>query len=98
MIGAVGIGWEGPHHVTLSLLASWSLILKRRVSGGESPGGDGVAGAGGVHAATPVTGSEPGVDCRGGHAGLLRKEAARIYKWHKTAGTFPPRRSRSDTS
>ena len=29
---------------------------------------------------------------------LWRKEAARIYKWHKATGWFPPRRSRSDTS
>ena len=29
---------------------------------------------------------------------LKRKEAARIYKWHKATGRFPPRRSRSDTS
>ena len=29
---------------------------------------------------------------------LWRKEAARIYKWHKATGTFPPRRSRPDTS
>ncbi len=29
---------------------------------------------------------------------LWRKEAARIYKWHKAAGTFPPRRPRPDTS
>ena len=29
---------------------------------------------------------------------LWRKEAARIYKWYKATGTFPPRRSRSDTS
>jgi len=29
---------------------------------------------------------------------LWRKEAARIYKWHKATGAFPPRRSRTDTS
>ena len=29
---------------------------------------------------------------------LCRKEAARIYKWHKAVGTFPPRRLGSDTS
>jgi hypothetical protein len=29
---------------------------------------------------------------------LWRKEAARIYKWHKATGKFPPRRSRPDTS
>jgi hypothetical protein len=29
---------------------------------------------------------------------LWRKEAARIYKWHKAVGKFPPRRSRLDSS
>ncbi len=29
---------------------------------------------------------------------LWRKEAARIYKWHKATGTFPPRRETPDTS
>ena len=29
---------------------------------------------------------------------LWRKEAARIYKWHKATGGFPPRRLRPDTS
>ena len=29
---------------------------------------------------------------------LWRKEAARIYKWHKPTGTYPPRRPRPDTS
>ena len=29
---------------------------------------------------------------------LRRKEAARIYKWHKATGQFPPRRPRPDTS
>lgn len=29
---------------------------------------------------------------------LWRKEAARIDKWHKATGGFPPRRSRPDTS
>jgi hypothetical protein len=29
---------------------------------------------------------------------LWRKEAARIYKWHKATGTFPPRRPVPDTS
>ena len=27
-----------------------------------------------------------------------RKEAARIYKWHKATGRFPPRRPQPDTS
>ena len=29
---------------------------------------------------------------------LWRKEAARIYKWHKATGGFPPRRPRLDSS
>jgi hypothetical protein len=29
---------------------------------------------------------------------LWRKEAARVYKWHKATGDFPPRRPRPDTS
>jgi hypothetical protein len=29
---------------------------------------------------------------------LWRKEAARIYKWHKATGRFPPRRPAPDTS
>ena len=29
---------------------------------------------------------------------LWRKEAARIYKWHKATGEFPPRRTAPDTS
>ncbi len=27
-----------------------------------------------------------------------RKEAGRIYKWHKATGTFPPHHSRPDTN
>ncbi|MDB5353435.1 MAG: hypothetical protein JWN86_4682, partial [Planctomycetota bacterium] len=29
---------------------------------------------------------------------LWRKEAARIYHWHKATGGFPPRRPPPDTS
>ena len=29
---------------------------------------------------------------------LWRKEAVRIYKWHKVTGGFPPRRPVPDTS
>ena len=29
---------------------------------------------------------------------LWRKEAARIYKWHKKTGQFPPRRAQLDSS
>jgi SRSO17 transposase len=35
------VGWH--HHMTLTLLALWFLILERLGMGGEDPGGDGVA-------------------------------------------------------
>ena len=57
------VGWH--HHMTLSLLALWFLILERRRVGGENPGGDGVAGAGDLHPAAAAAGPEPGAD-RGG--------------------------------
>jgi SRSO17 transposase len=57
------VGWH--HHMTLSLLALWFLILERRRLGGENPGGDGVAGAGDLHPPAAVPGAEPGAD-RGG--------------------------------
>ena len=57
------VGWH--HHMTLSLLALWFLILERLRVGGENPGGDGVSGAGGLHPAAEVAGPELGAD-RGG--------------------------------
>src|SRR4051794_29018474 len=57
------VGWH--HHMTLSLLALWFLILERRRVGGENPGGDGVAGTGDLHPVAVVAGAEPGAD-RGG--------------------------------
>ena len=57
------VGWH--HHMTLSLLALWFLILERLRVGGENPGRDGVAGAGDLHPAAAVAGPEPGAD-RGG--------------------------------
>jgi SRSO17 transposase len=63
------VGWH--HHMTLSLLALWFLILERRRVGGENPGGDGVAGAGDLHTAVAVAGPESGVDRAGRHAGAM---------------------------
>ena len=60
------VGWH--HHMTLSLLALWFLILERLRVGGENPGGDGVAGAGDLHPAAAVAGPEPGADRGGRHA------------------------------
>jgi SRSO17 transposase len=63
------VGWH--HHVTLSLLALWFLILERRRLGGENPGGDRVAGPGDLHPAASGAGAEPRADRRAGHAGAL---------------------------
>ena len=76
--GEVGLGqyevrsWAGwHHHMTLSLLALWSLILERIRVGGENPGRDGVAGAGDLHPAVAVAGPEPGADRGGRHPGAV---------------------------
>jgi hypothetical protein len=63
------VGWH--HHVTLSLLAFWFLCCERRRVGGENPGGDGVAGAGGLHEAAAGPGPEPGADRGGGQPGAV---------------------------
>ena len=61
------VGWH--HHMTLSLLALWFLILERRRVGGENPGGDGVAGAGDLRAAAAEAGAEPRANRGGRDAG-----------------------------
>jgi SRSO17 transposase len=61
------VGWH--HHMTLSFLALWFLILERIRVGGENPGRDGVAGAGDLHPAVAVAGPEPRADRGGRHAG-----------------------------
>jgi SRSO17 transposase len=63
------VGWH--HHMTLSLLALWFLILERRRVGGENPGGDGVAGAGDLHPVVAVAGPEPRANRGGRHAGVV---------------------------
>jgi SRSO17 transposase len=60
------VGWH--HHVTLSLLALWFLCGERRRLGGENPGGDRLAGKGGLQPAAARPAAEPGADRRGGHA------------------------------
>jgi SRSO17 transposase len=57
------VGWH--HHMTLSLVALWFLVLERIRVGGENPGRDCVARAGDLHPAAEVAGAEPGAD-RGG--------------------------------
>ena len=63
------VGWH--HHMTLSLLALWFLILQRRRVGGENPGGDGVAGAGDLRAAAAGAGAEPRADRGGGDSSAV---------------------------
>jgi SRSO17 transposase len=61
------VGWH--HHMTLSLLALWFLQVERLRLGGENPGGDGAASAGGVHGAAARAGAERGADRSGGEPG-----------------------------
>jgi SRSO17 transposase len=63
------VGWH--HHMTLSLLALWFLILERLRVGGENPGRDGVAGAGDLHPVAAVAGPEPRADRGDRHAGTV---------------------------
>jgi SRSO17 transposase len=52
------VGWH--HHVTLSLLALWFLQLEKEQLGGENPGADGAAIAGGVQPAVAGAAAECG--------------------------------------
>jgi SRSO17 transposase len=61
------VGWH--HHMTLCLVALWFLCLERRRVGGENPGDHGVAGEADLRAVAPPSGTRPGADRRGGHAG-----------------------------
>lgn len=64
------VGWH--HHVTLSLLSLWFLILERQRLGGKNPGGDGVPGAGDLQSAV----EEEGGDLKGDRRGDQRSAAA----------------------
>ena len=61
------VGWH--HHITLSFLALWFLILERGRMGGENPGGDGVAGEGDLHEVAGEASGEFGGGCRGDQLG-----------------------------
>jgi SRSO17 transposase len=63
------VGWH--HHMTLSLLALWFLILERRRLGGENPGGDGVAGAGDLHTVAAGPSPESRANRSAGHTGAV---------------------------
>jgi SRSO17 transposase len=57
------VGWH--HHMTLSLLALWFLQRERNRLGGENPGIDRTATAGGVRSFAPAQPTERGPDRRG---------------------------------
>lgn len=56
------VGWH--HHMTLSLLALWFLVLEKRRVGGENPGHHGGADARHLHAPAASSGSQHGADRR----------------------------------
>jgi SRSO17 transposase len=62
------VGWH--HHMTLSLLALWFLILEKRRLGGKNPGPDGAADAGGVRPAAATQPADRGADRGRGPAGV----------------------------
>jgi hypothetical protein len=90
------VGWH--HHMTLSLLALWSLCCERRRVGGKTRAVTvsqvreiftrllRVPAPGPRRIAEEVT------------RVLRRKEEARIYHWHAATGPIPPRRPPPDTS
>jgi hypothetical protein len=81
------VGWH--HHVTLSLLALWFLCCERRRLGGENPGGDGVAGAGGLHPAPAASGPDTGADRGGGDAGAVAEGGGADLQVVQGDGTIP---------
>jgi hypothetical protein len=90
------VGWH--HHVTLSLLAPWLLIPQRRRVGWETPAVT-VSQVREIFARLlRVPAPSPERIAAVVTRVSWRKEAARIYKWHKATGTLPPRRPRPDTS
>jgi SRSO17 transposase len=62
------VGWH--HHMTLSLLALWFLILERLGMGGKNPGGDGVASERDFQPPASDAGPEPRADRGDSHASV----------------------------
>lgn len=90
------VGWH--HHMTLSLLALWFLILERLGMGGKTPAVT-VSQVREIFTRllrTPAPSPERIAELV--TRVLKRKETARIYKWYKKTGQFPPRRPIPDTS
>jgi hypothetical protein len=89
--GCACLSWH--HHMTLSLLALWFLILERRRVGGENPGGDRVAGAGDLRAAAADPGPECGADRGGGDAGAVAEGGGadlQMAQGHRDVPSPPP--------
>ena len=88
------VGWH--HHMTLSLLALWFLVLERRRLGGKTPALT-VAQVRQIVTRLlrrPAPALEDIV--REINRVLRRNEEARIYHWYKAVKRFPPRRPPPD--
>lgn len=70
------VGWH--HHMTLSLLALWFLQLERNRLGGENPGADGTAAAGGFRPFAFANAT----DCRPDRGGSQHRPAAQRRGTH----------------
>ncbi|MBV8608990.1 MAG: IS701 family transposase [Singulisphaera sp.] len=81
------VGWH--HHMTLSLLALWFLILERRRIGGENPGRDGVAGAGDLHSPAAAPGPESRADRGGRDAGVVAEGGGADLQVVQSHGDVP---------
>jgi SRSO17 transposase len=81
------VGWH--HHMALSLLALWFLLLGRRRLGGENPGGDGLAGAGDLQPVAPGAGAESGADRGGRDAGVVAEGGGADLQMAQGDGEVP---------
>jgi SRSO17 transposase len=85
------VGWH--HHMTLSLLALWFLILERRRVGGENPGRDRVAGAGDLQSVVAAASAESGADRDGSDAGVVAEGGGadlQMAQGHRYVPATPP--------
>ena len=85
------VGWH--HHMTLSLLALWFLCCERRRLGGENPGGDRLAGAGGLQPSAARPAAEPGAHRRGGLASAVAEGGGtdlQVVQGHRHVPAAPP--------
>ncbi len=88
------VGWH--HHMTLSLLALWFLILEKRQRGETIPALT-VPQMREIFARL-LQAEQPNPERIAEEVSrvLRRNEEARIYHWHATTGKFPPRRGSPD--